>query len=71
MSKFIELWTPDVVIAAIVIIACLALRFCGINGEVWALLLLAAGWVFGGTYQRRKTVTELAKVHTTENDKRK
>lgn len=55
--KFL-MWTPDVIIAMVIIASCLALRFCGINSEVWALLLMATGWVFGGTWQTRKLIKE-------------
>lgn len=47
-------WTPDLVIAVGVIAACFALRFCGINGEVWAALMIAIGWVFGGQFQKQR-----------------
>ena len=47
-------WTPDLIIAAFVIVAGVALRCFGINSEVWAMVLLACGWVFGGQYQNRK-----------------
>ena len=42
------------VIAGIIVIACLIMRFCGINSEVWSLMLVATGWLFGGSYQNRK-----------------
>lgn len=47
-------WTPDSVGALIVIAGGLALRFCGINSEVWALVLIAAGFLFGAQYKERK-----------------
>jgi len=48
-------WTPDLIIALILIIGCLALVFTGIDGEVKSILTLAAGWTFGSQfYERRK-----------------
>ena len=47
-------WTPDTIIAAVVIVGGLGLKFCDIDGEVWSLVLMAAGWVFGSQYQARK-----------------
>lgn len=47
-------WTPDTIGALIVIAGGLALRFCGIDSEVWALVLIAAGFLFGAQYQTRK-----------------
>lgn len=47
-------WTPDLVIAVIVICVCAALRFTGINGEVWAVMLLTVAWVFGGQFEKRR-----------------
>jgi len=47
-------WTPDAIGAIICIVGGLALRFTGIDSEVWALVLIAAGFLFGGQYQERK-----------------
>lgn len=47
-------WTPDLVIALILVLGCLALIFLGIDGEVKAILTIAAGWCFGSQYQARK-----------------
>lgn len=46
-------WTPDLVIAVIVILCCFTLRVFGINGEVWSVMILAVGWVFGGQFEKR------------------
>lgn len=46
-------WTPDICIAAIIVIGCLALLFCGINGEVKSILGVASGWVFGSAFKAR------------------
>ena len=47
-------WTPDLIIALVLIVGCLALLFCGIDGEVKSVITLAAGWTFGSQYQARK-----------------
>ena len=47
-------WTPDLIIALVLIVGCLALVFTGIDGEVKSILTLAAGWAFGSQYQARK-----------------
>ncbi|MBA7572232.1 hypothetical protein ES708_14008 [subsurface metagenome] len=48
-------WTPDLIIALILVVGSMALLFTGIDGEVKSILLLAAGWAFGSQYQQRKT----------------
>lgn len=47
-------WTPDVIIASIVIVGGMVLRVIGIDAEVWALVLIAAGCIFGAGYQSRR-----------------
>jgi len=47
-------WTPDLVIAIILIVGCLGLIASGIDGEVKSILTLAAGWAFGSQYQERR-----------------
>ena len=47
-------WTPDAIGALIIIAGGLALRFFGIDSEVWSVVLIAVGWLFGGQYQARK-----------------
>lgn len=44
----------DQVIALVVIVGGLALRFSGIDAEVWSLVIVAAGWAFGSGYQVRR-----------------
>jgi hypothetical protein len=44
----------DQIIAAVVIVGGMALRCFGVDGEVWALVLLAGGFIFGSGYQERK-----------------
>ncbi len=48
-------WTPDLIIALVLIAGCLALMFCHIDGEVKSILTMAAGWCFGSQYQARRT----------------
>lgn len=43
-------WTPDLIIAVILIVGCLGLVYTGIDGEVKSILTLAAGWVFGSQF---------------------
>ena len=47
-------WTPDLIIALVLIVGCLGLVFTGIDGEVKSILTLAAGWTFGSQYQARR-----------------
>lgn len=46
--------TPDLLIALILVVGCMALLFTGIDGEVKSILLMAGGWAFGSGYQARK-----------------
>jgi len=46
-------WTPDLIIALVLIVGCMALIFTGIDGEVKSILTLAAGWAFGSQFQAR------------------
>jgi len=47
-------WTPDLVIAMVLVCSCVALLFTGIDGEVKAILTIAAGWCFGSQFQARR-----------------
>ncbi len=47
-------WTPDMVIALVLITGCFALIATGIDGEVKSILTLAAGWAFGSQFQARR-----------------
>ena len=47
-------WTPDLIIALLLVLGCFTLIFSGIDGEVKAILTLAAGWAFGSQYQLRR-----------------
>jgi uncharacterized membrane protein required for colicin V production len=47
-------WTPDLIIALILVVGCLALIFTGIDHEVKSILTMAAGWCFGSVYIQRK-----------------
>jgi len=47
-------WTPDLIIALVLVVGCFALIATGIDGEVKSILTLAAGWAFGSQYQMRR-----------------
>ena len=47
-------WTPDLIIAMVLIVGCLALVFTCIDGEVKSILTLAAGWTFGSQFTKYK-----------------
>lgn len=44
----------DQLTAIILILGALALLFTGIDSEVKSILTVAAGWLFGSTYQKRR-----------------
>ena len=48
-------WTPDLIIALVLVVGCLVLVFTGIDGEVKSILTVAAGWLFGSAYTERKS----------------
>lgn len=47
-------WTPDAIGCLIIIAGGMALRFTGIDGEIWTLVLAAFGWLCKGQYDIRK-----------------
>ncbi len=47
-------WTPDLIIALVLIVSCVGLIATGIDGEVKAILTIAAGWCFGSQFQARR-----------------
>lgn len=47
-------WTPDLIIAMVLICSCIALIATGIDSEVKSILTVAAGWVFGTQIERRR-----------------
>lgn len=47
-------WSPDKIIACILVVGCLCLLFLGIDGEVKSILTMAAGWCFGSSYSERR-----------------
>ena len=47
-------WTPDLIIALVLIVSCVALIATGIDSEVKAILTIAAGWCFGSQFQARR-----------------
>lgn len=52
-------WTPDLIIALVLVVGCFALIYTGIDGEVKSILTLAAGWAFGSQFQVRKITKEV------------
>ncbi len=48
------LWTPDFIIALILIVGAFSLLAFGIDGEVKAILTVATGWVFGSALHTRR-----------------
>lgn len=54
-------WTPDLIIALILIASCIALIASGIDSEVKSILTVAAGWVFGTQLERRRLHKEEVK----------
>lgn len=47
-------WTPDTIIALVMVVGALTLIGLGIDTEVKFVLGMAGGWVFGSQYQVRK-----------------
>lgn len=47
-------WTPDLVIALVLVVGSLTLWGLGIDGEVKSIAIMAAGWTFGSQFQARK-----------------
>ncbi|MBA7548717.1 hypothetical protein ES705_41183 [subsurface metagenome] len=47
-------FTPDLLIALVLIVGCFVLLGLGIDGEVKSILTMAGGWVFGSQYQVRR-----------------
>ena len=54
-------WSPENVVAVILVVGCLILLGCGIDGEVRAILAAAAAWVFRGGYDIIKARREALK----------
>ena len=47
-------WTPDLIIALILVVGCIGMIATGIDSEVKSVLLIAAGWAFGSQYHLRR-----------------
>ena len=47
-------WTPDLLIALIIVVGCFLLMAFRIDGEVKSILTVAAGWVFGSQYIKKR-----------------
>ena len=43
-------WTPDKIIAALVVVGCFILIGLKINSEVKSILAMAAAWLFGTSF---------------------
>jgi len=52
-------WTPELLIAIILILGCLALMFCGVNGEVKTVFAMAAAWAFRSQVGAKQPVKEV------------
>ena len=48
-------WTPDLLIALIIVVGCFILLVFKIDGEVKSILTVAAGWVFGSQFIKKRT----------------
>ena len=48
-------WTPDTLIALIIVLGCIILVALGIDTEIKSILAAAAGYVFGRAYQTKTT----------------
>lgn len=51
-------WTPDKIIALVLVVGCLTLMSLRIDGEVKSILTMAAGWAFGSSFVERKAPKE-------------
>lgn len=47
-------WTPDLIIAMVLVVGCMILLVLHIDSEVKSILTIAAGWAFGSGYFLRK-----------------
>ena len=52
MKEFIKAWTPEKMIAFVIVLGCIGLLASGIDGEVKGILAVAAGWVFKSATQK-------------------
>ncbi len=53
-------WTPDLIIALVLIIGSFVLLGLGLDGEVKSIIIMAAGWCFGSQYQVRRQKVKLS-----------
>ncbi len=53
-------WTPDLIIALVLIIGSFVLLGLGIDGEVKSIIVMAAGWCFGSQFQVRRQKVQLS-----------
>ena len=54
MKTFWSRWTPEFVIATMVILILAALMFTGIDGEVKTMFCLTVGWVIRAAFTVKK-----------------
>lgn len=47
-------WTPDLIIALVIVIACTVFLARGIDSDVKSILAIAAGWAFRSGYVANK-----------------
>lgn len=47
-------WTPDQIIALVIVVSCVILIARGIDGEVKGILGVATGWIVARQYQSRR-----------------
>lgn len=59
-------WTPDLIIALILVVGCLLLIVFGIDGEVKSILTVAAGWAFGSQYQAQRQTASAKRTESKE-----
>jgi len=58
MTKIIEKWGPDNILAAVIVIGCLTLLLCGIDGEVKAILAACSAWIFKSAYDSKRSLKQ-------------
>lgn len=46
MMNWLKCWSPENLIALVIVLGCIGLLASGLDGEVKGILAVAAGWVF-------------------------
>jgi len=62
-------WTPDTIIALVLVVGCLILLGFGLNSEVKSILTVSAGWAFGAQYHERIIKCQAQKQQNEQEDK--